>query len=126
MQPLRKHRKQMTEKELSRSQKRLRAVSGWRMGEHMSHRMAERGIPKARVIETMHTGNLVEISFRGQDVCATMHRNYGDKALCVVAAIETHKIVTAWHIEGDANPDDVDLHNYRWDTDTRKFTRKVA
>jgi len=114
----RKHRQQMTLREIARVENLVHAQTCWiGDGPHVNTLpLRGREVSVTEAYDTLRTGQVIEVN-RNKDLCVLMRKNYADHAVCVVVNLLTKWIVTMWQNRIGDNHSTLDLNQYQWKVD---------
>ena len=119
----RKHRQQMTLREIAVIENLIHAQSKWLVtGEHITRKMSDLRISWEDINFVLKTGIVVEVN-KNRDLCAVFRANVpvidpetypGTRDICVVVNLPTRWVVTVWCNSITDLHSTLDLNNYRW------------
>jgi hypothetical protein len=124
----RKHRSEMSTKEIAWTEKLVHGVREWNFAvDHVLERMAEKGITKQALLDTLRYGEVIEVNSRGRVVMRlrvklnpTMQRG-----TCVVISVRDKVLVTAWYNSERDHHNTLDRSEYGWNVDVITYLESL-
>lgn len=119
----RKHRQQMTLREIALIENLVHSQDKWLVtGDHTSRKMSDLGITWDEVTFVLKTGRVIEVN-KNRDLCAVFRSDVpiinpnhypGTRDICVVVNLPTRWVVTTWCNAITDLHCTLDLSQYRW------------
>lgn len=111
----RKHRFQMTDKEIYELESYIHNVSTWFNTPHQAWRAKRRAVPPSEVLDTIKSGQIIEIhNNNAPDIRAVMRKDFYRDSVCVVVSLVYRRIITVYTNSLDDQHYTLDASKYRW------------
>lgn len=119
--PLRKHREQLTQKEVEFIEGTVHAIDEWKFSPngHFAQRLTEKKLTKDDVLAALWNGRVIEIT----DAGTVLMRSAA--GACVVADIKQQFLITCWYNRPNDRHRTLDLAEYAWQVDAVAFVKSL-
>jgi hypothetical protein len=112
---MRKHRQQMSPAESAAIESTVRALAVERIARHAFDRMAEKGVSEAHILETLRTGQAIEIHNDANELRVLLRADViGQWSACVVFSLDRQTVVTVWRNRVTDTHKTLRLNEYQW------------
>lgn len=111
---MKKHRQQMTPLESEAIEHLVRGLDVQRIARHAHDRMREKGVTEAQILQTLRTGQAIEIHNDANELRVLLRANVADWSACVVFSLDRQTVVTVWRNQVSDTHKTLRIAEYRW------------
>lgn len=124
---MRKHRQQMTVAESVAIESTVRALNVREIAAHAFERMSQKGVSQAHILETLRTGQAIEIHNDANELRVLLRADViGQWSACVVFSLDRQTVVTVWRNHVNDTHKTLRLNEYQWKVDVCKLLGRAA